>query len=191
MGSVRDRLVPLVTLAGCLAGCFVLVFLLAAPARAHTEIVKYEPGRGEELETPPERVQLFFEGPVEAEFSPLQVYNEQGERVDEDNARIDPETPTALVVDLRDGLPAGSYTVEYRYTGVDGHVIEGSYEFSAASASSAAESEDSGSGEAGSGGMEDDGSGSNSTPVALYAVLGIGGLALGAVALVGLALRRR
>ncbi len=165
----------------------------AGVATAHTQIVRSAPEPGEELETVPERVQLFLEEPVEAEFSPLQVYDEAGGRVDEDNARVDPDAPTTLMVDLKDGLPAGSYTAEYRYTGVDGHVIEGSYQFSARSGSEPAVAEDEGTGseEPASGGDSSSGPERGAASTALYAVLGIGALALGALALGGLMLRRR
>jgi methionine-rich copper-binding protein CopC len=195
VAGARDGFLALTVLAGCVV--FILA-ALAAPAGAHTEIVRSEPEQGEELERPPGQVRLFFEEPVEAEFSPLRVYDARGERVDEDNARTDSGTPAALVVDLRDGLPAGSYTVEYRYTGVDGHVIEGSYQFSAASAAEPAGGEAGADGPAGrlapegaSASGPASGPALGPAPVALYAVLGLGALALGALAIGGLALRRR
>lgn len=57
-------------------------------------------------------MQLKLAGPVDAAFSPLEVYDGQGRRVDEDNARLDPEDPTILTVGLKDDLSSGSYTVK-------------------------------------------------------------------------------
>ncbi len=105
------------------------VSFVSASALADTELVGRSPDEGQSLKQPPERVSLSFAGPVEAVFSPLEVYDAQDRRVDLDNARLDPNDPTVLVVDLKNNLPAGSYTVEYRITGADGHTVTGSYEF--------------------------------------------------------------
>lgn len=105
------------------------VLFVSASALADTELVGRSPDEGQSLKQPPERVSLSFAGPVEAVFSPLEVYDAQDRRVDLDNARLDPNDPTVLVVDLKNNLPAGSYTVEYRLTGADGHTVTGSYEF--------------------------------------------------------------
>lgn len=101
----------------------------AAPALADTAIESMSPAQGATVDRPPEQVQLKLAGPVDAAFSPLEVYDGQGRRVDEDNAGLDPEDPTILMVDLKDELSPGSYTVQYRFTGEDGHTITGSYEF--------------------------------------------------------------
>ncbi len=109
-----------------------LAFVLAAgaPAQAHTQIRALNPEAGAELQRPPEQVKLVLEETAEAEFSPLKVYDAEGQRVDRDNARLAPDDPNVLLVDLEPSLPSGSYTVEYRYTGTDGHTIKGSYQFS-------------------------------------------------------------
>lgn len=105
--------------------------LWCAHALAHAELLQAEPTDGEALQQAPERVRLRFSEPVEAEFSPLKVYDQQGSRVDEDNARVDPDDARALMVDLEE-LPEGSYTVEWRVTSVDGHIIDGTYQFTVA-----------------------------------------------------------
>ncbi len=73
-------------------------------------------------------MELRFSEPVEAEFSPLEVRNSEGERVDKENARVDPDDARVLVADL-EVLPEGSYTVEWRVTSIDGHVVQGRYAF--------------------------------------------------------------
>lgn len=157
----------------------------ASPALAHTEVVGTDPPEGASLQRAPERVSLTLDGPVEAEFSPLEVYDERDERVDLDNARTGQDDST-LLVDLREDLGGGEYKVEYRYTGVDGHPIEGSYSFSVSGDFEPASSE--ASGEAGAaGGERQTPQTGGASPVALYGVLG-----LGAVAVLGaFALRRR
>lgn len=110
-----------------LAACLTLA--AGSPALADTGIVRMEPAQGETMDQPPKQVSLKLAGPVEAAFSPLEVYDAQGRRVDEDNARLDPEDPSTLVVGLERNLPPGAYEVRYRYTGEDGHTLDGSYNF--------------------------------------------------------------
>ncbi len=106
----------------------VWLLLSCVPALAHARLVQEEPADGATLAESPDRVELRFSEPVDAEFSPLEVHNSEGERVDEDNARIDPADARVLIVDLKE-LSEGSYTVEWRVTSIDGHVVEGRYEF--------------------------------------------------------------
>lgn len=109
-----------------------LTLLTLAPvstAQAHTRVVGQNPAEGATLQRAPERVSLELDGPVEAEFSPLEVYDERGERVDLDDARLG-AGGEEMLVSLQEGLGGGEYEVEYRYTGVDGHPIDGSYGFS-------------------------------------------------------------
>jgi len=112
--------------------CWLL--LLCAPALAHATLLKEWPASGARLDKPPEQVRLQFNEPVEAVFDPLQVYNAEGGRVDRDNPRIDPNDARVLLVDLKE-LSEGSYRVEWRVTSIDGHPIDGSYEFATTASS--------------------------------------------------------
>src|ERR687894_731653 len=76
----------------------------------------------------PERVELRFTEPVDAGFDPVVVRDAAGARVDEHDARVDPEDARVVLADL-ERLPEGAYTVEWRITSVDGHVVEGRYGF--------------------------------------------------------------
>ena len=115
-----------------LAGLAILASLVfCSPALAHAGIVSASPEYDETVPRPPEQVRITFNERVTAEFSPLEVYDESGARVDRDDARTDPEDPTVLVAGLEPGLPAGDYTVEWRATSADGHPINGEYEFAA------------------------------------------------------------
>src|SRR4051794_26018211 len=114
--------IRLVTLLGLSA---VWLFLLCTPALAHARLLETYPTEGAILAEPPEQVQLRFNEPIEAEFSPLEVSDQQGNRVDEDNARISPNNATLLLIDLKESLSKGSYTVEWRVTSADGHPVNG------------------------------------------------------------------
>jgi methionine-rich copper-binding protein CopC len=109
------------------------LLLSCVPVLAHARLVQELPADGATLAESPDRVELRFSEPVDAEFSPLEVHNSEGERVDEDNARIDPADARVLIVDLKE-LSEGSYTVAWRVTSIDGHVVEGRYGFAVTNA---------------------------------------------------------
>ncbi|HEX2742128.1 MAG TPA: copper resistance protein CopC [Rubrobacter sp.] len=104
------------------------VLLSSVPALAHANLVGSFPSAGLKSSTPPEQVRLRFNEPVDAEFDPVVVRDSEGDRVDEGDARVDPEDARVVLADL-EKLPEGSYTVEWRVTSIDGHVVEGRYGF--------------------------------------------------------------
>jgi methionine-rich copper-binding protein CopC len=106
----------------------VWLLLLCGTAFAHARLEETYPADGDTLADPPEQVQLRFNEPVEAEFDPVEVYDQEGTRVDEDDARESPDDRRLLVVDL-DELREGIHTVEWRVTSADGHPVSGTYEF--------------------------------------------------------------
>lgn len=111
------------------------LFLSCTPALAHARLVEAYPADGSDVPVSPGQVQLLFNEPVQAEFDPLKVYDQGGDRVDEANARVSPNNRKLLVVDLEE-LPEGSYTVDWRVASTDGHPISGTRRF-AVDASSA------------------------------------------------------
>jgi copper resistance protein C len=162
------------------------LLLSCVPALAHARIVQEEPADGATLAESPDRVELRFSEPVDAEFSPLEVRNSEGERVDKDNARVDPDDARVVVVNLEE-LTEGSYTVEWRVTSIDGHVVDGRYGFAVTDAredqppSDAREAEGQTAKEhAGHAEREpavQDGAGDSSAPILAYSALSLGILA--------------
>jgi methionine-rich copper-binding protein CopC len=104
------------------------LLLLCGPALAHARPVETYPTDGGTLVESPEQVQILFNEPIEAEFNPVEVYDQAGDRVDEDNARVSPNDARLLVTDLGK-LSEGSYTVEWRVTSADVHPVSGTYGF--------------------------------------------------------------
>jgi methionine-rich copper-binding protein CopC len=104
------------------------VLLSCVPALAHASLVTSSPSAGSESYRPPERVELRFSEPVDAEFDPVVVRNSDGTRVDDGDARVDPQDARVVLAPLKQ-LPEGSYDVEWRVTSIDGHVVEGRYGF--------------------------------------------------------------
>jgi methionine-rich copper-binding protein CopC len=107
------------------------LLLLCSPALAHATLVETYPADADTLAESPEQVRLRFDEPIEAAFDPVKVYDQQGDRVDEDDARVDPNDAKVLVGGLEE-LPDGSYTVEWRVTSIDGHIIDDTYQFAVA-----------------------------------------------------------
>src|SRR5919107_3746300 len=117
-----------------LAGLACAWLLLAcAPALAHATLVEATPRPGSEVSRPPERVELHFSEPVDAEFDPVVVRGADGARVDAHDAHVDPEDARIVLADL-ERVPERSYTVKWRVTSIDGNVVDGRYPFAVAAA---------------------------------------------------------
>ena len=101
----------------------VWLLLWCGPALVHAKLTKSYPAERDTLAEPPEQVQLRFNEPVEAEFDPVKVYGREGDRVDEEDARVSADDRKLLVRD-RGELSEGSYSVQWRVASVDGHPID-------------------------------------------------------------------
>jgi methionine-rich copper-binding protein CopC len=169
----------------------VWLLLSSVPALAHARLLQEEPADGAALANSPDRVELRFSEPVDAEFSPLEVRNSEGERVDKDTARVHPQDARVLIADLEE-LPEGSYTVEWRVTSIDGHVVQGRYRFAVTdrgedrppSDTQGAEGPgaEGGAGQAGREPAEQDDAKDGSVPILAYSALSVGVLAVVAAA---------
>src|SRR5918993_2029040 len=100
------------------------LLLACAPALAHANLVEASPPQGSEVSKPPERVELRFSEPVDAEFDPVVVRAAGGARVDAHDARVDPKDARVVLADL-ERAPEGSYTVEWRVPPSDGGQLGG------------------------------------------------------------------
>jgi copper transport protein len=107
-----------------------LAGLLPAGASAHAELESTTPERGAVLRAAPERVVFRFSEPVEGSFGAVRVFDAAGERVDEGDAYHPDDRSSEIAVDLRGGLPDGSYTATYRVVSADSHVISSGIVFS-------------------------------------------------------------
>jgi methionine-rich copper-binding protein CopC len=108
-----------------------LVSLLALPGApacyAHAELEQAEPPQRSQLTSAPKVVRLQFNEAVEASYSTLGVENSTGEPLG--HAKLTAPDPQTLQLRLP-ALGAGEYSVHYRVLSVDGHVVDGSYNFS-------------------------------------------------------------
>lgn len=112
----------------------------APPALAHAELLRATPSDGDTLSEQPGEVRLFFDEPVRAEFDPIKVTDEEGNRVDGEDARTLSADPDVVVASL-DVLPEGSYAVEWRITSADGDPISGEYAFAVDASAAVAQDE--------------------------------------------------
>jgi len=108
---------------------FVWLVLLCAPALAHASLLETDPADGAKLSEPPKQVQLRFNEPIEAEFTPVKVLDQQGNRVDRDDAQVGSDDRRTVMAGLKE-LAKGTYTVQWRVISADTHPVNGSYEFS-------------------------------------------------------------
>lgn len=101
----------------------------ASPALAHAELASSEPSSSARLQEAPDRVTLRFTEAVSLDLGFLRVLDEDGDRVDNDDAGHGGGDQRTLTVGLRGALPDASYIVTYRVLSADSHPVEGAYSF--------------------------------------------------------------
>ena len=112
----------------------------AVPVSAHAEIVSSTPKAGTTLDAAPEAVTATFSQKLAPDESSLTVLDAQGARVDADDSAVDPADTEgkSLRVSLKDDLPAGTYTVEWKtMSAEDGEATDGQFQFTISAAASA------------------------------------------------------
>jgi methionine-rich copper-binding protein CopC len=112
-------------------GLAALVSFLAGvrPAYAQPAVVAAAPAPGQSVNAPPAEVRLSFDHPLLDQGTSLSVTNGAGDRVDNQDSRVDPGNRFELVVTLPP-LLEGQYTVTYAAASVGSSTIfMGSYQF--------------------------------------------------------------
>ncbi len=96
---------------------------------AHSELIATLPTQGAILTTPPNKIRLQFNEPLNA-GSTFVLFNEAFQPI-KLNPLIDESKPAILYANLPADLhlPAGFYTVQWLVISQDGHQISGSYRF--------------------------------------------------------------
>jgi copper resistance protein C len=119
MTILRTLLLVLVTV-------FALPMALATPASAHVRLLSSIPEPGQALATPPQSIQLTFEEALK-NAPAITVTDPNGTQWAMGRPTMDLKTVT-IPADAKQG-PAGKYTVRYRVTGQDNHLIAGDIQF--------------------------------------------------------------
>lgn len=104
---------------------------LHSRAQAHAALVKAEPARRAVLRKAPRQVRLWFNERIEPAYASIVLHRGGTQSVATDRARVDPQDPKLLVLDLPP-LEPGEYTVKYRALSVDGHTVDYGYTFTIA-----------------------------------------------------------
>jgi methionine-rich copper-binding protein CopC len=98
----------------------------AGLAAAHAARISSDPGENASLSKAPPRVSATFNEEMQPEFAAMTVIGPDGNMW----STGDPEVNGAVIsVALRPLGPPGTYTVNYRATSADGHVVSGSWPF--------------------------------------------------------------
>lgn len=101
-----------------------LLFLFSSSVSAHTGLESSSPADGDTIEEPIQDLSLTFETPIEQESS-FTLKNESGD-VPLQNVQV---KDNVLSGSADEPLVNGSYTVDWRIIGEDGHLMEGTYGF--------------------------------------------------------------
>ena len=116
----------------------VLVFVLslagAAGASAHAVLTSSDPVENASLPINPERVSATFNEQMQAAFAAMTVIGPDGGQYSDGDVAVAGAT---LSVGVRPGGPAGAYTVNYRATSADGHVVSGAWSYTVTESPSA------------------------------------------------------
>jgi methionine-rich copper-binding protein CopC len=98
----------------------------AGAAWAHATRIASDPAENAQLSHQPARVNATFNEPMQSQFAAMTVIGPDGELWSDGDPAVD---GAVISVAVRPGGPAGTYTVNYRATSSDGHVVNGAWSY--------------------------------------------------------------
>jgi methionine-rich copper-binding protein CopC len=98
----------------------------AGVASAHATRVATDPVENTELSQSPQKVSATFNEKLQPQFAAMTVVGPDGNLWSTGNPHVDGAVISVGVLPLG---PSGTYTVNYRVTSADGHVVSGSWPF--------------------------------------------------------------
>lgn len=111
---------------------FLLVVSLlvwAAPAWAHSSLLRTEPKEGEALKSAPNEIRMWFSEPIKAGLSTFTVRDAAGKQVDRGDLHSDAKEPALVRLSLTRDLGPGTYKVTWSAVAQDLHVGKGNFSF--------------------------------------------------------------
>jgi methionine-rich copper-binding protein CopC len=120
------RRVRLVVVALLLAAVTFATTLTAGAAGAHAARVAADPADNAAVSSGPVRVSATFNEDLQTSFAAMTVVGPDGNLWSADEPQVH---GTVVSVGVRPLGPVGNYTVNYRVTSADGHVVSGSWSF--------------------------------------------------------------
>jgi methionine-rich copper-binding protein CopC len=118
-----NRVVATVVLAMSL---IVMAVAGAGAAAAHATRVATDPVENSELSQAPQKVSTTFNEALQPQFAAMTVVGPDGNLWSTGDPKVD---GAVVSVGVRPLGPSGTYTVNYRVTSADGHVVSGSWSF--------------------------------------------------------------
>jgi methionine-rich copper-binding protein CopC len=113
--------------AAVLLGVLAMLALIAAPtASAHAVRIATDPAVDATLPTGPAHVSATFNEHLQTVFAAMTVVGPDGNLWSTGEPRVE---GAVISIDVMPLGPAGTYTVNYRVTPADGHVVSGSWPF--------------------------------------------------------------
>ncbi len=98
----------------------------AGTAAAHSVVVSCDPADGAEVQAGPRVASITFNEALQTSFASLTVVGPDGNLWSRGEPRVH---GPVIEVDLGELGPAGKYTLAYRVTSADGHVVSGTRSF--------------------------------------------------------------
>jgi copper resistance protein C len=123
MPSIRQLLTAVVA-----AVTFAVLLFAAGPASAHDAVEASSPSDGATVAAPPAEVSITLNQPPLGLGSQVRVSGPAGTDWADGKVQIVDNVATQK---LREGAPAGKYTVQWRVVSSDSHPIEGTFSFTA------------------------------------------------------------
>lgn len=103
-----------------------LVLVFPTATWAHSKLESSTPAADAKITESVKEVNLSFNENIDENLSTLKVKNAQGEAVEVSEVKVNQNTMAGT---LAAPLPSGSYTVEWKIVGGDGHPVDGTYAF--------------------------------------------------------------
>ena len=109
-----------------LAAVTITATLTAGAARAHAARVSVDPAENAVLSVGPARVSATFNEQLQTTFAAMTVVGPDGNLWSSGQPQVQ---GAVVILGVRPLGPSGNYTVNYRVTSADGHVVSGSWSF--------------------------------------------------------------
>jgi len=116
-----------------------LVLVFPTATWAHSKLESSTPAADAKITESVKEVNLSFNENIDENLSTLKVKNAQGEEVEVSEIKVNQNTMAGT---LAAPLPSGSYTVEWKIVGGDGHPVDGTYAFEVDAPETSADTEE-------------------------------------------------
>jgi len=108
---------------------FVSLWVIAAPAWAHSTLDHSEPKDRSVLKQAPREIRMWFTEPIKAKLSTIEVRDTGGKQVDQGNLAADEKDPALVRLSLISEIAPGTYKITWTAVAQDLHVSKGSFSF--------------------------------------------------------------